>query len=305
MGGWSSSTIATPCTLTRLTSWEIPMWIRNLFDSLKPWRPRAPAQTTWREASCRRSAVSRLAVEALEGRCVPASLSISDVAVMEGVSGTQNAAVIVSLSEPSTKTVTVNYNTAPYGTALAGGDYDAVSGKLTFAAGEISKAILVPVHGDRLTEWRDEEVIINLSRAKNATIADGSGVLTIHDSSPRIGFSDAGAWGPTVYVSEPDGSGRVFANFTVTLSAAYDETVTVRHGTREGLWLEGDPYEAALAGQDYVATSGTLTFAPGETSKTITVEILGDDGVSEYDEWFAVDIFGASDNALVQQNNRT
>jgi chitinase len=275
------------------------MWIRNLFDSLKPWHSRTPVQKAWREKSRRRPAASRLTVDALEDRCVPASLSVGDVAIMEGVSGTQNAALIVTLSAPSTKTVTVNYNTA-YGTAIAGSDYDAVSGNLTFAPGETSKSILVPVRGDRLTELDGEYVVVSLSRAKNATIADGSGVVTIQDSSPRIGFSDARAW-----VSEPDGSGRVFATFTVSLSAAYDETVTVKYGTQDGiLWGNGDQYDAAHAGQDYVATSGTLTFAPGERTKTISVEILGD-GVFEYDEWFGVDIFSASANALVHQGNQT
>ena len=76
----------------------------------------------------------RLALEQLEDRCVPASLSISDVTVLEGDSGTRNAAVVVSLSEPRNKTVTVNYSTAD-GTAAEGSDYDRVSGKLTFARG--------------------------------------------------------------------------------------------------------------------------------------------------------------------------
>ena len=110
---------------------------------------------------------------------VPASLWISDVTVLEGDSGTQNAAVVVSLSEPSNKTVTVNYRTAN-GTAIAGSDYDAVSGKLTFARGETSKTILIPVRGDRLAE-HDERFFVNLQSAKGATIADPQGTVTITD----------------------------------------------------------------------------------------------------------------------------
>src|SRR5262245_9096147 len=261
------------------------MWIHNLLDSLKPWRSRTPVQTTWRQAARRRWAVSRPTVEALEDRCVPASLSISDFAVMEGVAGTQNAALVVSLSEPSTKTVTVNYNTAN-GTALAGSDYDAVSGKLTFARGETSKSILVPVHGDRLAEndWltteASERFIVKLQKANGATIADGTGRVTIVDSSPRLSISSESAL-------DPEGYSSTFMTFTVSLSAEYDETVTVNFTTLAG--------SASAAAGDYVATSGTLTFEPGELTKTITVEILGDN-LSEYDEYFFVTLIEASAN---------
>jgi hypothetical protein len=103
------------------------MSIRNLFDSLNPSRSPTRLQKVRREEPRQRPVACRLAVEALEDRSVPASLSLSDVTVLEGVSGTQNAAVLVSLSAPSNKTVTVNYTTAN-GAALAGSDYDAVAG---------------------------------------------------------------------------------------------------------------------------------------------------------------------------------
>lgn len=266
------------------------MWIRNLFDLLHQARSRTSVQPARRGAPPRRPAQCRPTVETLEDRCVPASLSVGDVAIMEGVSGTQSAAVIVSLSAPSTKTVTVNYNTAN-GTALAGSDYDTVSGKLTFAPGETTKSILVPVRGDRVAEW-GESFYVNLQGAKGATIADGWGTVTILDSSPRLSISSESA-------STIDGA--TFMTFTVSLSAAYDETVTVNFRTRDGTVIE--QYDAAYAGEDYVATSGTLTFAPGETSKTITVEIL-EDITPEYDAWFAVDLYGASANAVIGNDHQ-
>ena len=155
---------------------------------------------------------------------MPASLSVSDVTLIEGNAGTQNAVVTVSLSAPSTKTVTVNYSTAN-GTASAGSDYQAVSGKLTFAPGQTSKSILVPVIGDRLGE-PNETFFVNLSGAKNATIADGQGVVTIVDDEPRISIND---------VSATEGnSGTTPFTFTVSLSAAHDEPVTVNYATADG-----------------------------------------------------------------------
>ena len=261
------------------------MWFRTLFDSMKRASPLPPGQPAGRGAPRRRPAACRLAVEALEDRCVPASLSVSDVVFVEGYDGASYFAVTVSLDAPSTKTVRVSYNTAD-GTATAGSDYDAVSGKLTFARGETSKSILVPVRGDRLAET-DEFFFVNLNRAQNATIADGQGGVTILDYLPRLGISGA-------YVSEGD-FGTTLMTFTVSLEA-HDETVTVNFATQDG-WREGWSNDA-IAGQDYVATSGTLTFAPGETTKTITVEIIGD-ATPEYDEWFSVILSGASANALI------
>lgn len=265
------------------------MWIRNLLDTLRSWRSHTPAHKARRNEQLRRPTSCRLGVEALEDRAVPASLSIGDVTVMEGVSGSPNALVIVSLSAPSTKTVTVNYKTADL-TALAGSDYDAVSGKLTFAPGETSTSILVPVRGDRVVE-SNEGFFVNLQGARGAKIADGQGAVTILDSRPRLSISDANVW--------EGGSGTTLMTFTVSLAAAYDETVTVTFATQDGSvdWYGGQD-SAACAGQDYLATSGTLTFGPGETSKTVTVEIIGDI-YSEFNEAFILNLSGASGNALI------
>src|SRR5262249_37938869 len=77
--------------------------------------------------------------------------------------------------------------------------------------------------------------------------------------------------------------------FTVTLSAAYDQPVTMSFQTVNGTATTGD--------NDYVAKAGTLTFAPGETTKTITIEIKGD-SKREIDETFYLDLFDNSLNAL-------
>src|SRR4051812_45229054 len=103
------------------------MWFRNLLDSLKSGGSRTPAQQARHGAARRRPAARRLAIEALEDRCVPASLTVSDVSILEGNAGTRNALVTVSLSGSSNSPVSVDYSTAN-GTAFAGSDYQAVSG---------------------------------------------------------------------------------------------------------------------------------------------------------------------------------
>jgi endoglucanase len=77
--------------------------------------------------------------------------------------------------------------------------------------------------------------------------------------------------------------------FTVTLSTAYDQAVTVNFSIRNG---------SAKAGLDYVTTSGKLTFAAGQTTKTITVLIKGDTK-RESDEHFQVVLSRASSNAMI------
>ena len=101
--------------------------------------------------------------------------------------------VWLSLSDPSAQTVRVSYRTAD-GTAQAGSDYEGVSGTATFAPGVTSLMISVPVRGDMLVE-PDETFSIKLQKAQKATIADGTGVVTIlddGDAKPGISISDAG-----------------------------------------------------------------------------------------------------------------
>jgi hypothetical protein len=81
----------------------------------------------------------------------------------------------------------------------------------------------------------------------------------------------------------------VTAVFTVSLSAPSSLPVTVNYATADGT--------ATASGNDYVPISGTLTFAPGETTMTITV-VINPDKQKDADETFFVDLSGAV-NALV------
>ena len=105
-------------------------------------------------------------------------LSINDVSVTEGNSGTVNATFTVTRSGGTTGAVSVAWSTAN-GTAVAPGDYTAVaSTQLQFNAGQTSKQVTVAVRGDTTTE-SNETFLVNLSNASGATIADGQGVGTI------------------------------------------------------------------------------------------------------------------------------
>ena len=254
------------------------MWLRNLFDSREPGISSPPAR---RNTARRRPAPRRLEVEALDPRIVPSSLMVSDATLIEGNAGTHYAVVRVSLDVPSARAVTVYYHTADR-TAVAGSDYQAVSGKLSFAKGETSKSILVPVFGDRLAE-SDQTFVVKISGARGAKIADCKGFVTIvDDDEPRISIYDVSAM-------EGD-SGTTPFTFNVSLSVAHDQAVTVNYATADDT--------ATAADHDYVAASGTLRFAPGEATKTITIRVIGDT-TDVLDETFFVNLSGASTNALI------
>src|ERR1044072_8136111 len=107
---------------------------------------------------------------------VPA-ISIDDASITEGDSGTSQLTFTVKLSQAASGPVTVNYSTAN-GTATAGSDYTALTGTITFAAGETTKTITAPIAGDTAVE-ANEPFTINLAAASGATIVDGSAVGTV------------------------------------------------------------------------------------------------------------------------------
>ncbi len=205
---------------------------------------------------------------------------ITNPVVTEGNAGTMAAVFTVSLSAAYGQPVEVGYATVD-GSATGGSDYQAVSGTLTFAPGETSKTITVLVNGDRVAE-PNEWFSIKLSEPTNAFVAYGQGVGGIMDDEPRISISD-------VTKFEGNGKKTTLFVFTVTLSVAYDQPVTMSFRTADST--------ATTSDSDYVAKTGTLTFAPGETTKTITI-VVNCDKKKEADETFYLDLFGLSSNAL-------
>ena len=201
------------------------------------------------------------------------SLTVSDVTATEGNAAAKPFVFTVTLSASSAETVTVAYKTYDASATEAGSDYTGVSGTLTFTPGQTSKTVSVTVNGDTVSE-ADETFTVRLSSPVNATMTDSSGVGTIvnDDSSlPSITIDD-------VQGDEGNTGTRTFG-FEVTLSAASAQTVTVQYATHD--------IGATDADNDYEPASGTLTFSPGQTSKSVSVTINGDTK-SEADEAFAV-----------------
>ena len=97
------------------------------------------------------------------------SLSINDVSITEGDSGTKTMNFTVTLSAASNQTVTVDFATAN-GTAMAPSDYQSASGTLTFTTGQTTKTIAVTINGDQSFE-PDETFTVNLTNPANATIS--------------------------------------------------------------------------------------------------------------------------------------
>src|SRR5207245_3154175 len=118
-------------------------------------------------------------------------ISINDVSLAEGNSGTTSFVFTVSLSNASSQTITVTYATADGTATTADNDYVAANGTLTFNPGDTSKTITVTVNGDTKFE-PDETFFVNLSNPINATIADGQGQGTIlnDDAQPTISIND-------------------------------------------------------------------------------------------------------------------
>ncbi|MET0751826.1 MAG: Calx-beta domain-containing protein [Pyrinomonadaceae bacterium] len=170
--------------------------------------------------------------------------------------------------------VAVSYATSD-GTATAGSDYTATSGTLNWIDGDASdKTFTVPITGDTTFET-DETINIMLSNPTGGAAIGGTNPTTLtitnDDAQPSISVND---------VTFTDAQSAVATGFTVTLSNPSALTVTVHYATSN---------DTAIAGQDYDAASGTLTFNPGETFKDIPINIL-DDNQQESTEQFFIDL---------------
>lgn len=206
------------------------------------------------------------------------ALSVEGATIAEGNTGTTPVTFTITLTPRSRQPVTVEYTTRD-GTAIAPGDYRGTRGRIELPPGIDSATVDVLVQGDTAEE-PDETFSLVL---KNPTGA----VLAVAEAQAEI-VDDDGAAGPGSgpELSIEDGrvtegnSGRRTLSLVVTLSAAAAKPVTVDYATADG---------SATAGQDYQDRSGRLRFAPGVTSRSIDVSVLGD-AAQEGDEDFVVEL---------------
>ena len=213
---------------------------------------------------------------------LPPTLSVADVTVTEGSSGTTMATFTVTQSAPSGRAVSVDIATADGSATAAGGDYAAGNATLTIAAGDTTADFTVAVTGDALSE-DTETFSVSLTNAINASILNGTatGTITDDDAAPSLAIDS-----PSVTESD---TGPTTLSFTVTMTGATGRDVTVDFATADG---------TALAGQDYTASSGSLTFTEGGAmTQTIDVTLLGDT-IDEDDETFTVSLSNAT-NATI------
>ena len=192
------------------------------------------------------------------------ALSVADAAAQEGAT----LVFAVTLAPAAPGTVRVDWATSD-GTARAGADYKAGSGTLSFAPGETSRTVRIAVFSDAEAEGAETMGLV-LSNASGASLAGARATGTVSDPPPPPVPAEPP---PAVSIADAkvrEGPGAVLA-FAVTLDGASRAPASVDWETRDA---------NARAGEDYAAGSGTLRFAPGETSKTIRVAVH-DDAVDE------------------------
>ena len=176
--------------------------------------------------------------------------------------GSGRATITVSRTGVAVGTLTVTYAISD-GTATAGSDYTAKTGKLSFTAAQTTKTFIVSIRNDTVNE-ADETINLTLSAPVGGLLGDQStAVLTVTDNDAPgvIQFNST-----TYTVGEA--ARRLIV--TVTRTGGTAGGVGVTYATSDG---------TATAGSDYTATSGILTFAANQTSKTFTIPVTNDTAV--------------------------
>ena len=208
------------------------------------------------------------------GGTSPAVFVTAAMSVAEGAAGTTRTVTLtLTLSSPAVGGETVAYATSN-GTATAGSDYTAASGVVTFAAGATTATLSITVLGDDVAE-PDESFGVTLSSPSGLVLGSPS-ASTITITNDDVAGARSVSIADTSVTEGPSGSKTVTLTLTLSAPAVGGETV---------LWMTADG--TAASGSDYTAASARVTFAPGATSATFTITVLGD-ATLEPDETFAV-----------------
>jgi hypothetical protein len=206
------------------------------------------------------------------------------------------ATITVTRTLGTATTASVDYGTSDgpatsdAGSATAGSDYTPTSGTLSFASGETSKTFTVPIINDSIDEPFYENVSLTLCNPTGGLVLGGRSTALLRiiddDSPPGVSINDTA-------VIEGN-SGTTNAVFTVSISSLSEQTISLHFATASG---------TATSGLDYQATNGNLTFMPGETTKTISVPVIGDT-LTEEDESFFVNLSSPINVSIVRGQGR-
>ena len=210
------------------------------------------------------------------------SLSINDVSISEGNIGTRTLNFTVTLSAPSSLTVTANFATAN-GTAATSSDYVSTNGTVTFNPGDTSQTVPVTINGDVSFE-PDETFTVNLSGPTNATVDKSAGTGTIQNDDVQGGFISFS----NVSYNVNESAGVV--TVTVVRTNDVSQAITLDYATDDiGASTSCGALLTGLASQrcDFNTMLGNLKFAAGETQKTIDIPI-NVDAYTEGPETFTV-----------------
>ncbi|MGF1455653.1 MAG: Calx-beta domain-containing protein [Alphaproteobacteria bacterium] len=215
------------------------------------------------------------------------ALFVSSPVITEGDAGTREAVFEISLSRPAPEALSLAYTTVD-GSAEAGTDYVAQSGTIDFKAGQRTAFVAVEVIGDTVPEASE---LFSLAVTPSAAFTD-----TVNGVVGEATVLDTDASQPVLSVSARDTGGleNDFLDFVVTLSKASNEVVTVGYRSLNGTGLRA---ERSTDNADIDNESGVLAFQPGETSKTISIQI-DFDTINELDESIVLELFDPTNAAL-------
>jgi len=239
-------------------------------QNFDPFNPTAVATAT--TAATATSSVPNSGLIVTIAACSPAStvvvpskpcLSVLDPAtVVQSKTAKTSVTFVVTLSAKSSSTITVMYETAN-GTGASGTLYTAKTGTLTFTPGQTSQTVTVTILSSTSAHAVETFYLELWGQSSGATICRAKATAKV-----QAGVIDVTVSGPGTVQQLPTNCPNPYAAhavFTVKLSSAATTTVTVKYTTLDG---------TAIQNLDYVPKSGTLTFPPGTTSETVSVQIL-------------------------------
>ncbi len=210
-------------------------------------------------------------------------------AVVDASAGTVQVPVLLGGPSGSAQAqpVTVNYTTVN-GSAKSGTDFKATSGTLTFPAGETAKTISVPIT-ERSAATRSFAVTLS-SPSSNATIASGTGTVTIEANNGAPVTSPAISAAPNVVVGAADG----YVDLPVTLNVPGINPVTVNYNTSNGSGLSN----TVCSGNSTYQGFGTVpvTFLPGVTTQVVRIPLLNCTATQNLT--FTLNLFSASHGTI-------